>query len=250
MTDAAVGRVVTTGLSVFTSVLTRIIGGEVLQDLSQFIAALETMFGGFRERAQATYDLLTAPGTTFVVVAAPERDALLEYIADRRGRIAASLHRALQARAQHLDHLARRLVRPGERLRQQRQHLTQLALRLSGARKRFSESHGWQLQRLAERLQASVAPFNALNEAVNRLVARHRFALTQALARRAEQLNRMNGNLQHLNPARVLERGYSVVRNRAGNVVTDSAQISIAEQIDVAFARGTADVRVTHIKTK
>jgi anion-transporting ArsA/GET3 family ATPase len=36
------------------------------------------MFGGFRERAQATYDLLKAPGTSFVVVAAPERDALRE----------------------------------------------------------------------------------------------------------------------------------------------------------------------------
>ena len=71
-------RAVTAGLSVFTNVLTRIIGTEVLRDLSQFVAALETMFGGFRERAQATYDLLKAPGTSFVVVAAPERDALRE----------------------------------------------------------------------------------------------------------------------------------------------------------------------------
>ena len=71
-------RVVTAGLSVFTNVLTRIIGADVLKDLSQFVAALETMFGGFRERAQATYDLLKAPGTAFVVVAAPERDALRE----------------------------------------------------------------------------------------------------------------------------------------------------------------------------
>ena len=71
-------KVVTAGFGVFTSVLTRIIGAEVLQDLSQFVAALETMFGGFRERAQATYDLLKAPGTAFVVVAAPERDALRE----------------------------------------------------------------------------------------------------------------------------------------------------------------------------
>ena len=71
-------KVVTTGLSVFTNVLTRIIGAEVLKDLSQFVAALETMFGGFRERAQDTYDLLKAPGTAFVVVAAPERDALRE----------------------------------------------------------------------------------------------------------------------------------------------------------------------------
>jgi anion-transporting ArsA/GET3 family ATPase len=71
-------KVVGAGFNVFTSVLTRIIGASVLQDVSQFVAALETMFGGFRERAQATYDLLKAPGTSFVVVAAPERDALRE----------------------------------------------------------------------------------------------------------------------------------------------------------------------------
>ena len=71
-------KVVTVGFNVFTSAITRIIGASVLQDLSQFVAALETMFGGFRERAQATYDLLKAPGTAFFVVAAPERDALRE----------------------------------------------------------------------------------------------------------------------------------------------------------------------------
>jgi anion-transporting ArsA/GET3 family ATPase len=36
------------------------------------------MFGGFRERAQHTYELLKTPGTAFVVVAAPEPDALRE----------------------------------------------------------------------------------------------------------------------------------------------------------------------------
>jgi anion-transporting ArsA/GET3 family ATPase len=71
-------KVVSAGFGLFTSVLTKIIGGETLTDLSNFVAALETMFGGFRERAQATYDLLKAPGTAFVVVAAPERDALRE----------------------------------------------------------------------------------------------------------------------------------------------------------------------------
>lgn len=71
-------KVVTAGFTVFTRVLTSIIGAGVLQDVSQFVVALETMFGGFRERAQATYDLLKAPGTSFMVVAAPERDALRE----------------------------------------------------------------------------------------------------------------------------------------------------------------------------
>jgi len=71
-------RVMSAGFSVFTNAITRIIGASVLQDLSQFVAAMETMFGGFRERAQTTYDLLKRPTTAFVVVAAPERDALRE----------------------------------------------------------------------------------------------------------------------------------------------------------------------------
>jgi anion-transporting ArsA/GET3 family ATPase len=43
------------------------------------------MFGGFRERANATYELLRRPGTAFVVVATPEPDALREasYFVDR-----------------------------------------------------------------------------------------------------------------------------------------------------------------------
>ncbi len=66
-------------------VFTKVIGAQVLQDVSQFVAALETMFGGFRQRAEETYRLLGAPGTAFVVVAAPEAAALREasYFVDR-----------------------------------------------------------------------------------------------------------------------------------------------------------------------
>jgi anion-transporting ArsA/GET3 family ATPase len=73
------------GFALFSRVLTKIIGTAVLADISSFVGALETMFGGFRERAQATYELLRRPGTAFVVVAAPEPDALREasYFVDR-----------------------------------------------------------------------------------------------------------------------------------------------------------------------
>jgi anion-transporting ArsA/GET3 family ATPase len=43
-----------------------------------FVSALDTMFGGFRERADYTYRLLRTPGTSFLVIAAPEPDALRE----------------------------------------------------------------------------------------------------------------------------------------------------------------------------
>ncbi len=71
-------KVVTAGVGVLARVFTKVIGNELLHDLSSFVAALESMFGGFRERAQHTYELLKTPGTAFVVVAAPEPDALRE----------------------------------------------------------------------------------------------------------------------------------------------------------------------------
>jgi len=71
-------RVLNAGFSVMTGVLTKILGAQVLKDAQTFVTALDTMFGGFRERAETTYRLLQAPGTAFLVVAAPEPDALRE----------------------------------------------------------------------------------------------------------------------------------------------------------------------------
>jgi len=78
-------KVVGTGLAIFGRIITKILGGQLLKDVSHFVGALDTMFGGFRQRAQATYDLLRQPGTAFLVVAAPEPDALREasYFVDR-----------------------------------------------------------------------------------------------------------------------------------------------------------------------
>jgi anion-transporting ArsA/GET3 family ATPase len=71
-------KVLSASFSLFTRVLTKILGSELLTDVASFVSALETMFGGFRERAEQTYQLLKADGTAFLVVAAPEPDALRE----------------------------------------------------------------------------------------------------------------------------------------------------------------------------
>ncbi|NUS15238.1 MAG: ArsA family ATPase [Streptomyces sp.] len=66
------------GMSMMTGTLNKVMGASLLRDIQTFVAAMDTMFGGFRTRADATYRLLQAPGTAFLVVAAPERDALRE----------------------------------------------------------------------------------------------------------------------------------------------------------------------------
>ncbi|MDH2412621.1 ArsA family ATPase [Nocardioides sp. CER19] len=71
-------KLMTAGFGIITNTLTKILGGQILTDLQTFVAALDTVFGGFRQRAQQTYALLQARGTAFLVVAAPEGDALRE----------------------------------------------------------------------------------------------------------------------------------------------------------------------------
>ncbi len=78
-------RFASAGFMLFSRIVSKILGGQLLRDISAFVSALDTMFGGFRERATATYELLRRPGTWFVVVATPEPDALREasYFVDR-----------------------------------------------------------------------------------------------------------------------------------------------------------------------
>ncbi|HLU58823.1 MAG TPA: ArsA family ATPase [Pseudonocardia sp.] len=71
-------KIVGAGFSLFAKAVSTILGGQMLADASAFVQAFDTMFGGFRERAAATYALLRSPGTAFLVVAAPEPDALRE----------------------------------------------------------------------------------------------------------------------------------------------------------------------------
>ncbi|MGB0101185.1 MAG: ArsA-related P-loop ATPase [Nocardioides sp.] len=86
-------RMMTAGFGMITGALNRVIGAQVLTDMQTFVAAFDTLFGGFRQRAQKTFELLQADGTAFLVVAAPEPDALREaaYFVERLGEDAMPL---------------------------------------------------------------------------------------------------------------------------------------------------------------
>ena len=71
-------RLMTAGFGAVTNTMAKIVGAQVLKDLQMFVAAFDTLFGGFRNRAQQTYQLLQTKETAFLVVAAPEADALRE----------------------------------------------------------------------------------------------------------------------------------------------------------------------------
>ena len=171
---------------------------------------------------------------------APDRDELLAQIGElkRRGRV--SLQRAIDDKAQRLDQLAQRLIHPGARLQQQTRQLTQFALRLRLAQTHRLDTLKWQLQHAQQRFDAGTTTWATLNERLTRSGKRMTQALRQSLALSSSHLQRLADNLHHLNPARVMERGYSVVRNDAGAIVKSIAQIAVGDELGLTFANGQA----------
>ncbi|MEA2318797.1 MAG: hypothetical protein QOD44_2986 [Solirubrobacteraceae bacterium] len=74
------GRLLGTGTSVVLSVLRRLTGVDLLEDLGAFFRSLGTLIDGFRERAEAVKALLADPSTTFLIVSSPEREPVEEAI--------------------------------------------------------------------------------------------------------------------------------------------------------------------------
>ena len=86
----------------FTQVADRILGTQFLADITDFFLSLQSMYGGFVERARAVSRLLSDERTSFLVVSTPEpaplREAefFLRELASRRYEIGALvLNRAL-----------------------------------------------------------------------------------------------------------------------------------------------------------
>jgi anion-transporting ArsA/GET3 family ATPase len=79
------------GTSMMFSVLRRLTGVEVLEDLSEFFQAFSGMVGGFRERAKRVNELLANPETCFLVVCAPQGEPITEAVYFHRKLVEAQL---------------------------------------------------------------------------------------------------------------------------------------------------------------
>lgn len=88
-------KIVNVAAQPFLRTVSRVVGLQVVQDAVAFFRAFEGMEDGFRDRAQRVLHLLSDPGTAFVLVSSPRRDAVDE--ADFFARKLAEADIAVQA---------------------------------------------------------------------------------------------------------------------------------------------------------
>lgn len=169
--------------------------------------------------------------------AAEELAALADELRD-------TVHAALENRMQRVDLLGRRLLHPGERIARHRQHLDHLATRLAAAANRILRLDE---QRFAElRLRIARARPGPAQRRSRLILAMQGLqnALGNAMLGRAHTLNRLHASLAALDPEATLARGYSIVRNGEGGVITSSRQLHPGDTIAIRFAQGQAGGRI------
>jgi exodeoxyribonuclease VII large subunit len=178
----------------------------------------------------------------------PDRAVLMRQVAATGERLRRGLRRRLEANAQTLDFLGRRLVHPGERVRSEQRHLRQCALRLCACAAKAIDARRWRLAELARRFRASAPDAARRREQLHRHALRLQAAQAQRSHALAARLAAAGARLEALNPLAVLERGYSIATDREGNVVRDSAALKPGDTLDVRFAHGSARTRVDTLR--
>ena len=93
----------------------------------------------------------------------------------------------------------------------------------------------------------------AINHPLNRRLSLRGLALRlsgtaqRRLSANAAALQRLADSLEHLNPLAVLGRGYALVRDESGRILSDAATVEPSAPIRVYLAHGRLDAEVTGV---
>lgn len=194
-------------------------------------------------------DMRAPTPTAAAQLVAPERSALLRQLRATREALRRGWQRGQERRMQRLDQLTRALTHPRGRLAQQDERLRALRERLQASALRRLAAQGAVLAAHAARLSARRPDIGRAHERLTERARRLRAALAARLAQREHSTRQAAQNLEHLNPHRVLERGYSIVRTPAGAVVRTSAQLAPGDAVRLTFRQGAAEAQVTKTDT-
>ncbi|TNC95450.1 MAG: exodeoxyribonuclease VII large subunit [Gallionellaceae bacterium] len=125
-----------------------------------------------------------------------------------------------------------------------RQRLAQLQKRFARAASRRLEQAMQQLDFAQRRLVHPAQRIQLQSERLDTVKQRWQGAMGRSLEQRMTRLSSMQQHLQHLDPSQVLARGYSLVRDAKGNIVSSSRQVEEGASLDITFAQGGAGVVV------
>ena len=174
----------------------------------------------------------------------PDVEELRAQVAQIRQSLARALRRTLDGAGQRLDRAGRNLVSPAERLRRERERLTQIMTRARNGVGNRLDSCRFRFTLLNQKIAACKPVTTSLRAELRRRQHRLVMANAQIVAGKHAQLLAARHALLFLDPARVLERGYSIVEHR-GMVLRDASEVAVGDSLKVRLAVGNLEASVT-----
>ena len=193
-------------------------------------------------------DLRAPTPTAAAELASPLREELLAGLVTQARRLVNAQARRLHDTGQRLDFLSRRLVHPAEQLRVRQAALGQLAGRLQRAADALQQRRQLRLDSLQARLASPTQTLQMHRQRLATLTDRLARAHSAHTTRQHLTLARLATSLAHLDPQRVLARGYSLVQRADGTVVQDAGALHAGEALELRFHTGRA--RATVVSTQ
>ena len=191
----------------------------------------------------------TPSGAAEIVV--PNQREWLQRISTLALRIGRIGERAVEDRAQELDWLGKRLVAssPAATLRRQHDSLRENRARLAAAMRRRI----LKLQNDSQALRGEVmqlSPALAVQRSIGRLAEmRQRLAAgsNEALSDVTHRLALLGRALHSVSPLATLDRGYAIVKDAQGKVLTEAAGTKSGDEIRAQLSKGELVANVTKV---
>lgn len=174
----------------------------------------------------------------------PDRHALLQGLRDMAQHLLRAQRNRLQNAMQAVDYLQRRVVHPAQQLQRQKLHLDQLQQRLQRGYAHDLDQQQWRCRSYAQRLCGAGSDFNRMQDRLAHLAGRMVKAVHNAQHRRQAGLDTVAQHLVLLNPQQVLARGYSLVQDENGHLVSDARKLAVGAELRITFAEGWARTEV------
>jgi exodeoxyribonuclease VII large subunit len=169
-------------------------------------------------------DLRAPTPTAAAELVARPRGDLLQGLEAAEQLLRSGIERRLDVASQRLDQVVARVGRPSARLAQQQRRLGQLGDRLRHAVEIRLERARSRLHTLADARAAGT---------------------TRRLVRTTDGLHRAELRLQLLDPRLVLQRGYALLVDSEGTVVTRAAQTRPGQALRASLSEGEVDLTVS-----
>jgi exodeoxyribonuclease VII large subunit len=149
--------------------------------------------------------------------------------------------KALTELAQH-GAFARMMVA----INQRQQKIDDLAYRVEKAERQMLEQHRrrWEVVAAAVRHYDMRRTLAGVRKELDAHVAAIAGATRALLLQRRSRLHQLSGQLEALSPLAILGRGYALVFDSSGKLLTDSARVKTGDEISARLARGTVTATV------